>query len=250
MLSRPMLNAVFQHLATTPNVGDRACSPARYFDWGDKLVQDYGQTVPATKLAIFGGGQTFRQAAHGAVFDALAAQHRIIWGIGISSRQRARLEFDMMADAATLISSRVKDTPGCRFVPCVSAMAHHFDAPPQPRHAVVLFWHHTKSQRLQRPDTIPALSNHGSSLATSLDFIASGETVVTNSYHGTYWAMCLGRKVLCLPFSDKFTGFLDDPETASADEWPAHLSRARRHPEILDHARAANRAFHADVMAL
>lgn len=245
-----MLDAAFQHLRGTGNVGDDACCPAAYFDFGETVVQGYGQPMPPARLAIFGGGQTFRQAAQGVILDSPAARHRVVWGVGITARQARSFDFDLMRGSAALVGSRVKDTPGCDFVPCVSAMSPRLDTPSPARVPVVLFWHAGKSDALARPAHVPARSNQGVTLAQAIEFLAMGETVVTNSYHGTFWAMCLGRKVLCLPFSDKFDGFLDAPATAAPEDWPDNLHRARRHGETLGHARSANRGFHDRVMNL
>lgn len=55
--------------------------------------------------------------------------------------------------------------------------------------------------------------------------------------------MCLGRKTLCVPFSNKFLGFEHNPVTASPQDWPNALAQAETRPETLDRARALNRAF-------
>ena len=77
-----------------------------------------------------------------------------------------------------------------------------------------------------------------------------GQTVITNSFHGTYWAMCLGRKVLCVPFSGKFSGFEANPIMADPAGWPDHLATAERREGTLDRAREVNQAFYARVMDL
>ena len=77
----------------------------------------------------------------------------------------------------------------------------------------------------------------------AIDFIASGETVVTSSYHGVYWAQLMGRKVICIPFNDKFTTFQHAPTIAESDNWPSHVRRAMGTQPLLDEYRALNISF-------
>lgn len=125
-----------------------------------------------------------------------------------------------------------------------------FPAPPPPEHDVVVFRHALKSEGLALPAGVPVMDNHAGTMEQAIAFPASGETVVTNSYHGTYWAMCLGRRVICVPFNRKFTHFRMMPVVAKAGAWPAQLARAERRDEMLEEARERNRAFLDKVQAL
>jgi hypothetical protein len=119
-----------------------------------------------------------------------------------------------------------------------------FDAAPEPEHAAVLFYHSKKSADLARVDGMPLMSNHGCTLEEAIRFIGSGRTVISNSYHGVYWALCLGRRVICVPFSDKFLGFKENPVIAGPQDWPAMIGKAEARDGVLDVARARNRAFY------
>ena len=97
---------------------------------------------------------------------------------------------------------------------------------------MVFYNHHGKTtgQGIEIPKGIPTQSNCTGSLKDALSFIASGETVVSNSYHGVYWAMLMGRKVLCLPFSNKFSRYRLPPGYSDARSWTGDLAKARQHP--------------------
>ena len=43
----------------------------------------------------------------------------------------------------------------------------------------------------------------------TIEFIGSGDVVVTNSYHGAYWATLLGKVVVAFPWASKFYGLKD-----------------------------------------
>ncbi|UYV37854.1 polysaccharide pyruvyl transferase family protein [Rhodobacteraceae bacterium D3-12] len=245
-----MFDAAFQHIRTTANVGDRACCPADYFDFGTSTIGDFGADLPACHRAILGGGQVAQQAINALIYNAAAARHTVIWAVGLDSKTAQSLPFEIARASASLISTRNAGVAGLSHVPCVSAMSPLFDAPPAPKHEVVAFLHHRKSTGITLPDSIPSLTNHGPTLQQAIAHIASGDTVVTNSYHGTYWAMLLGRRTLCLPFSNKFNGFADPPTMATPSNWQTALPKARRHPALLEQARTANRGFFDKVMNL
>ena len=246
-----MADFVFQHLRSTPNIGDRVATPARWLDFGAEVtVQDFGAEVPPCDVAVFGGGQVYGEAAGGVLYRSAAARRRVVWGIGMLGVNRDTARHDVFAGAVDLMGCRDVGVPGTVHVPCVSCMAPRLATPPPPRHEVVLYAHATKSGGLMRPAGIPFASNHGGSFAQAIDFIGSGATVVTNSYHGTYWAMLMGRRVLCLPYSDKFGGFSRAPETADPADWLAAVPRARAAAGYLAECRALTRAFHARVMGL
>lgn len=231
-------------------MGDLACTPAHYFDFGSQAVMDFGQEAPACHRAVLGGGQVYDACVKAAIYHTTRATHRIVWGVGISPKNVADFSFDILEGSCALISSRNWNVPRCEYVPCPSAMSPLFDNPPPPDRAVVLFAHAGQSGALMRVPGMPEMTNHGVSMDEVIPFLASAETVVTNSFHGTFWALCLGRKVLCLPFSQKFRQFRENPVFATPEAWPDALGRAERREGVLEDARACNRAFYEKVMNL
>lgn len=242
-LSCAMLDAVFLHRRSVANVGDLHCSPGLYFDLGAHEMADFGAPAPPCRMAVLGGGQVWRDCLRALIYETEKARHKVIWGVGISARDAASIEFDIAEGGARLIASRNWNVPRCEFVPCASAMSPLFDRPAAPLHEVVLFTHGAKSAQVERVSGIPEMSNKGASMAEAVAFLASGATVVTNSYHGTFWAMCLGRRVLCLPFSAKFLQFRENPICAAPGEWSGALPLAEARPGVLEEARDRNRAF-------
>lgn len=245
-----MIDTVFQHRRSRDNVGDLACTPAHYFDLGSHEIIDFGQDAPACERLVLGGGQVFNSCVNAVIYHGSAARARIVWGVGISEKDSASVEFDILEGSCALIGSRNWGVPKCEYVPCATAMSPLFDAVTEPVHDAVLFWHLRKSEHLRRVPGMPEMSNHGVSMAQAIDFLASGATVVTNSYHGAYWGMCLGRRVLAIPFSNKFRQFRENPIFAKARDWPDYLGRAERREGLLEEARTQNLAFYEKVMNL
>ncbi|MGB0843298.1 MAG: hypothetical protein ACPGVN_00975 [Alphaproteobacteria bacterium] len=94
------------------------------------------------------------------------------------------------------------------------------------------------------------MNNGGSSAQAAIDFIGSGKTVVTSSYHGVYWAQLLGRKVVCLPYNNKFETFQHQPTFADETNWEAALSTAIQTDPLLEEYRSLNKAFATQVEKL
>lgn len=87
-----------------------------------------------------------------------------------------------------------------------------------------------------------------STLDKILDFLSRGDVVVTNSYHGTYWATLLGKRVVAVPHSSKFLAFKHPPVMVETlDEWRNALRGATAYPTALSESREANRDFRATV---
>jgi len=88
-------------------------------------------------------------------------------------------------------------------------------------------------------------------IENAIDFLASGAVVLTNTYHGAYWSMLLGRKTIVIdPWSTKFTNMKYEPALATRLDWERHIADARIYPDMLDECRAANRKFYAEVVEL
>lgn len=239
-----MTELTFIHFHKTDNVGDIACSPKHYFDFPAYETTGFHQRLSTGRTVVYGGGQIFNQVAKSFLTKADRVKNKVIWGVGISKKHSNTIEFDLMRAQTNLISSRNKNIKGCDFVPCASAMSPLFDQKYEIQHRAVLFSHGKKSDSLTRVKGMPEMSNLGCTMQEAIAFMGSAEIVVTNSFHGTYWAMCLGRRVLCVPFSDKFLGFDGNPVTANPTDWPEYLNLAEKREEILPTARIQNQKFY------
>jgi exopolysaccharide biosynthesis predicted pyruvyltransferase EpsI len=77
-----------------------------------------------------------------------------------------------------------------------------FDKQIEPEHEIVVY--ENKQARPLKSHGFPHMSNEGATMEEAVKFIASGEIVVTSSYHGMYWAALLKRRILVVPFGSKF----------------------------------------------
>ena len=230
------------------NIGDSASAPTLYFDFEIPSIRiTHGATAAIEPvLVIFGGGALPEKVN----FQIVHGVPTVLWGAGFTDKQLAPFHYSMtLFSGLDLIGLRDDvDSLPVDWVPCPSCMSPLFDQKYQAKHPVVIYDH---PQKLPFSSAkVPHMSNTQGSMAQAVEFIASGETVVTSSYHGMYWAMLLGRKVVVLPFGAKFFG-LNMPILFSTPKlWTYHLPFARAYPGYLQKCRSANQDFAAKVRFL
>lgn len=234
---------VFHHRAD--NIGDRMCGPAQYF-WPDKVRNvGFRYSLSKPENAILGGGQVFDQVAKTAEHARSdPAGALVAWGVGIPQKNWRDETVRQVVESFALFGTRNYDWKDeLDFVPCASCMSPVFDTLPEPRHEMVVFAHRKKTPLLAAPEGIPFMTNVNSPAAEVLSFLAQGETVVTSSYHGAYWAQLLGRKVVCIPYNSKFQTLQHPVTLAEEQNWQKALPAASRVDPLLEPYREINRAF-------
>lgn len=156
----------------TTNLGDLVCSPCLYFDY-DADPYDVKHPVPQADAYIFGGGEI----ANWMTLTPPPPGIKIAWGIGGAAP---------LTDF-TLIGSRDKDSPNY-WVPCASCMSPLFDQT-YPITVDIVTYTNTRNP-------VKEGRNNRCTMEEAVRFLSSGETVVTDSYHGMYWASLLGKEVV------------------------------------------------------
>lgn len=180
---------------------------------------------------------------------------RILWGAGHNSRDTNEdsytVNYPAYLNQFHLVGVRDWDTD-YRWVPCASCMHPAFDKEYEIKNEIVWFEHKKKMIDGKWIDTIPAprMVNVGQNMEQVIEFLGSGETVVTNSYHGVYWATLLNRKVVCIPWGSKFGMFKHPPTMATQSNWQDKVGLAVSYKSALNECRNANQEFYNDVLNL
>lgn len=192
------------NFSSTENLGDRVCSPHLYFDWlKEAKVKMPDQCVPGP--AIFGGGGLFHPYWDQFIFRSIREnQPTAIWGAGLNYHGCQEEVFPKELESCSFVGLRHFKNPW-NYVPCVSCMAHEFDTAisSTPSHEVVIYEH--RNHPVQEWKNAPRMNNFTGSLSDAVSFLASGQIVVTTSFHGAYWAKLIGRAVgIYKPFSNRF----------------------------------------------
>lgn len=180
---------------------------------------------------------------------------RIFWGGGHNSRNADEdsysLNYPSYINQFHLVGVRDWDTD-FRWVPCASCMHPAFKEKYEIKNKIVWFEHKKKLIDGKWLDSIPAprMLNTGQNMEQIIEFLGSAETVITNSYHGVYWATLLNRKVVCIPWGSKFKMFKHPPTMATEKNWQDKIEDAISYPKALDECKTANQEFYDDVVKL
>jgi hypothetical protein len=218
-----MMTVLSLSLRDDRNIGDARCSPHWYFAIpGDHLPLN-SDDHPAADVIIFGGG-----AIAGRASKYQTPAKKIAWGVGSTRRGVMGPPPDHDVRGFELYGSR--DYGHGDWVPCASCMAPEFDNVPDPVTPFAMYGHAQLSP-------MRWMNNDCMDFARVIAHLATGETVVTSSYHGMYWSLLMGRRVVARPFGAKFFGL------PWRGEWDGRDLVFESDRSRLDEARSANRAF-------
>lgn len=275
------------HVPDPTNIGDLLSSPLKYFDFPgfNGHIRDIrsidSNNVEDTHIIIGGGGLLFeRFRSHFDHINGAKTGKQIVWGVGQQRYETATpkpnlFDYKSYISQSHLVSIR-DDGMDYPWVPCASCMHPAFDKPRTPKHEYVVFSH--KKFQINIPNS-PRMTNENTDFETVLDFLGSGHAILTSSFHGAYWGILLGRKVLAFPFSSKFFTLRhkpalypvnqwqsasrklssfgkvlyaskkkEDAYTCETREWKQYLNNAKVYPESLAECRERNHWFYHRVM--
>lgn len=196
------MNPVFAHIQGRgyANLGDLASVPAQYFpEWQNCQVVGLDDVVklPYGQPVILGGGGILAFPE----FIARTAKSRptIIFGAGLNNQ----LPFDLQPvvealKMCALVGIRDRSFAGdfsFEYVPCASCMHPEFRFR---KHAMRDILRYQHAWREAIPGSSDVISNMDPSIShyDAIAEISNSWTVITNSFHGAYWAQLAGRRVI------------------------------------------------------
>lgn len=200
----PVRNGIIfvHHQPPLYNLGDDLCSPRHYFS--------LNPVQPG--LVVMGGGAYGRYGTKAIKHYGFQPGNTVLWGVGESSSKAAPAPVEQLPFLAWGLRDKDRAPKG-HFLPCVSCL-HPMLATPAARTGTLLFLNaDPKVTDRQTTDQHLALANargwhlrynnaDAPDMAASL---ANCQRVITNSYHGAYWALLTGHEVVLLGYSSKFS---------------------------------------------
>ena len=282
-----MNSIINMHVIDPQNIGDLLSAPIHYFSFPgyEKSSADLRLVLEdplSSNLIVGGGGLLFPRFLK--PIQQLAEMRSrgklIAWGVGqqtygaINQKSIQSFNYSEYLDRFDLVGIRDINS-GYNWVPCASCMHSSFDKPREIKHPFVVFSHKKFQLHI---DQLPRMTHASDRLDEVLDFLGSGETILTSSYHGAYWGTLLGRKVLAFPFSSKFATFKHQPGlypvqkwsssaqkiqlfgkviyesqnqsklSCATEDWQLQLKGCLTYPESLEECRGRNRWFYEQVL--
>lgn len=245
----------FVHCADKTNIGDMLCTPISLFDSYKKtynqIVMDIREDMPLSRvksddIIILGGGGllNYNDDWNKRINQLLATQARVIaWGVGLNTHyddlaQKIPIDFDRFS----LFGGR--DWNGhknyCPCVSCLNPKIHRYYPIVRPIGIV-------EHKENPIPLDYERISNNAGEKQDIFSFIGSSKVIITNTYHGAYWGLLMGKKVILYrPFSSQFDGFKYPPVIYSGD-LRHDIAMAKTYPEFLNEACTLNNDFFKKV---
>lgn len=248
------------HRKPNNNVGDVFCNPSRYFDLGECSSEELlGNSSPITdNTLVVGGGGLIHKRFSKEIQKLINKnpKHTVLWGIGHNfgvrhvQKQNGDVYYPDWLGQCSLVGIRdwIKDHYNT-YLPCVSCMHSAFDKEYKIRHDVVYFTHAFKS-KFENTNTFPHMANNNMSFEDVIGFLGSANTVVTDSYHGAYWAQLLGKNVQVVSWSVKFDHFKYPLHNIANGINSDYKFVKNSRDDILDEARYLNKEFYQKFLNL
>lgn len=249
------------------NIGDWYSSPNHYFPLNAEITDIWQlpvSYVPKYKNVIYGGGGLVGQMRPMTpVLYTLKQKgyNQFAWGLGdhsfisldeqtqfipqLSVVYPAYLRFFDLIGIRDYYKDLINALPQISWVPCVSCMDKLFDNKYDIKHDFVFYTHKTLPLNIvygMSPETFqcPIMDNQETDLRKVIEFLGSGDTIITSSYHGAYWGLMLGRKVIAFPWCSKFYGLKTHPFFCKPQEWYQNKDKGIQDLNLLSDAREAN----------
>ena len=191
------------------NTGDNACSPYLYFDFPFESKHEclVGYEPKPGESCIVGGGGVFMPWHIEHCFPKLQnCPIKIVWGAGVNNHGSNSFDAPKFLKNWDMVAMRDRqDVNFFEHVPCPSCMHPALDNPGPPTEEAVIYEH---AHYPINGFNYPRMNNVGDSMSEKVTFIRKGNVVITNTYHGLYWAYLLGRQaILYKPFSNRHLFF-------------------------------------------
>lgn len=262
----------------TSNVGDRMCAPSLWFpELADSVLLDilgyhaaenpepgavdgWIAALQDAETIIIGGGGLLEIPFFRPAFDFIFSHRNVrskvvLWGAGHNNWyprtwRDIKQPINIGHYPFDLIGIRDYGYP-YEWVPCSSCMSPMFDQNFTRQHEVVVFAHAETLRHPelagQLPKEFPILDNNAT-LEETLQFLASADLVLTDSYHGMIWSTLLSRRVIAFASSSKFYSSGFPVPLCHPSDWKQFEPMARLYPEALEISRARNRSFLSAVL--
>lgn len=245
----------FHYKKGNNNVGDMYCNPSRYFNFdglSSYCITKAGKLDLDNKTIIVGGGGLIRRyfTKHTDLINSSNYKNLIVWGIGHNFGWKEDMWWPEWMTKSTLWGVRdYINGYEKNYLPCVSCMHPAFDKSYSIKHNHGYFLHHHSSKYRPKNNDV-VMYNDNTDMNDVIKYIGSCKTIITDSYHGAYWGLLLGRDVRVVSWTSKFDNFKTQPTIIDKIENWQKFSKTINDPNYLNECRKLNINFYKKVQSL
>lgn len=245
------------------NAGDFYCAPHHYYQplkgkildifqyqsKEEELRKEWADLIIERSLVIGGGGllnlSAFQKQMR--LFESLKERGKktVVWGAGHNALHTKKVHsYNVDPKNFGLFGTRDFSMPN-EWVPCVSCKHPIFDDAGESKQEFGVLLHKKNLKRpgiLKKVQDLPHITNQDQ-FEDIINFIKSSEYIVTDSYHGMYWSILLGKKVISVPTTSKFYDFKYKTPIATFENFEDKFADAKAYSGVLDECREINDTF-------
>lgn len=209
------------HRKVKNNIGDLFSNPSRYFEFPNCSSQEliHNTANLESKILVVGGGGLIHKKFQLHIQKQIAKSPAkvVLWGIGHNfgkkhvSKSGDTVYFPDWIHNCSLVGIRdYVEGYEKYYLPCASCMHPAFNKRYSVNQEVGYFLHKFKTA-IKDTDNKSVMYNDSTDFDKTIKFLASHNTIITDSYHGAYWAQLLGKNVQVVGWSVKFNHFKNSP---------------------------------------
>ncbi len=243
------------------NVGDESSGPSLYFDIPNcepHNVRNFRELDLINSFVILGGGghihlpsPNYNDGRIDWIDEMSKCSYKIMtWGIGhnIYELKKDIVFPESLNDKKFVLHGFRDQDQKYNWVPCASCMSNLFDRKYKITNDFVVY--ENIASRL--PDlSYPRLDNDNRKMSDVVKFLGSAKCILTNSYHGAYWGLLLGRSVVIIdPFSSKFYNLHPSVVISNLNDFKKDSFSAKTDTKFLDICRNKNKEHYKKVMEI
>lgn len=230
------------------NLAEQICRPTDYFNLGHPVTVIPNNCKPVDFTygpVIFGAsGLLYPEISPILESAVMSKQYPMVaWGIGHNTHGGTEISYPDWLRRFDLVGLRDYHSP-YPYVPCPSCMHSAFDVDYTPTRDLVIYDQIDFPVGVTAPG-VPRENNFHppQNMKRIVEFLGSARTILTSSYHGTYWGYLLNRQVLIWkPWSTKFSTLKPNPCFVDEETWNKPHP-AQNHYGYLQECRHLNRVF-------
>ena len=263
---------MFVYRKDIKNCGDYWCTPQLYFNEFKNFesfdILNIDNNFQFQNFLILGGGGLGKKLFQDKIqiLEKIKNNKKLIcWGVGFNEidylkSNKIITEIDL-AKKININHFNNFDLQGIRdfqlsfnydWVPCVSCLHPSFKKirKNNAKKRIGVFSHHRMELKISGIENENFMSNYGIDLDEKLNFLSNYEYIITNSYHGVYWAQLLNKKVLCFPVKSSLFNFSQKPVFIDGIIDNKLLDACKNYPNFLEECIEANLKFRQKVKDL
>jgi hypothetical protein len=263
-----MKKIIFTNVNFRGNAGDFWSSPLKYYNFDGYPIEhvhfmdiwnaiegspDKKDYIIKDSLVVIGGGGLITTEGNflQQTTEFLVNNNKVIfWGIGSNTFEKP--SYDILYHPNVVLSG-VRDIVydlNTEYLPCVSCKHVLFDRDYREENSIGIIEHPRHPIEIEGIEKI----NNQSDIEEIINFIGKQRTILSSTYHGTYWSQLLNKKVLYVKTTDKVNSKIVNMKhrvsICNKSDYLDKINQVSQVNDLLSESRKLNDDFYKKVIEI